>query len=291
MRAAIVCCLALAGCYRSSEPVASEAAPPPESRPPRVAWSGDAFQTARLPAVSADGRVVLIAIRDKDGARGLANLRLELRDRSGAALAKHVALTVEEAEQIAPDAIGDRAAAANRWLADQHRARNLVPLRVLEVQPGDGIASAHRAARGDLSADWRANRFVVEQGHRTLLVRETPADWLAKPRSPSSAGPCANPAFLGGAAVSVEHRIAVLTIAYGGTDLCWEPDDTQHVIAWGASSGASTRPSSIATAPTATATSTRSPRAAPKLAASSSIARAPPRTRPAPSTAAAASTP
>lgn len=228
--ASIVSCLALAGaagCYRSSTP-AEPAAPAVITAAPSVAWSDGRFEATRLPAVSADGAVVVIAIRDQDGARGSPNLRLELRARSGTAIAKHVVLTVEEADRRAPDAMGARIPAANRWLADQHAARRFVPLVALENASGGDLAG-----RGDVQVEFNAERFTLEHAGKLVVDRATPADWLATPRPPTSTGMvCENFPFIRAVAVAVEHRIAVLTIGYRGTDLCWEPDDTQHVVAW-----------------------------------------------------------
>jgi hypothetical protein len=32
--------------------------------------------------------------------------------------------------------------------------------------------------------------------------------------------------------VNLEHKVAILTIGYTGTDTCWEPSDAPHVVAW-----------------------------------------------------------
>lgn len=231
--ASIVCCLALAGCYRGGEPPMNggSSAPPPAA-PAIALGDNDVFQIDRLPAVSADGARVLIAIIDQDGARGTPNLRLELRDRSDTALAKHVVLSVEE-DGVEPAALAPRIAAANRWLTEQHAAHRFAPLPVLQVLPDEGgIVWQHRAQGDRIDVDWSEKRLVIEHGGQRIVDRATPATWLAKPRPASGAGPCENPAFLRGAAVSVERRIALITIGYGGTDLCWEPDDAYRIVAW-----------------------------------------------------------
>ena len=43
---------------------------------------------------------------------------------------------------------------------------------------------------------------------------------------------CENPASLGAAHVSLEHKLALLTISYSGNDTCWEPSNAPHVVAW-----------------------------------------------------------
>jgi len=240
MRSALALLLLAAGCYRSpAAPPEHRAAPPAPAGPaPRVAWIDNGFDAARLPAVSADGAAVLIGIRDDDGGRGNPNYRLELRDRRDARLAVHVVLTANEADAMF-DADGKtpeldrRIAAANRWLEEQHAARRLAPLQQLEVEPAPEIASSFRATGGGVTVEWRPSRLTIARAGKPLLDRPTPATWLAEDRPPAAgAMTCHNPAYLGAAAVSLEHKLALLAIAYGGTDTCWEPNDAHHIVAW-----------------------------------------------------------
>ena len=30
----------------------------------------------------------------------------------------------------------------------------------------------------------------------------------------------------------IEHKLALVEIAYNGTDMCWEPSAQHHVISW-----------------------------------------------------------
>jgi hypothetical protein len=188
--------------------------------------------------VSADGTAVLLGIQDHDGGRGNPNYRFELRDRSDGKLATHSVLTVAEAESMY-DAAGpspkltERVAAANRWLAEQHAARRFVSLARLEVLPGEEIASSFRATGGGVTVEWRESRLTIAQGTQPILERATPPTWLAKDRpGPAELGPCHNPAFLSAAAVSLEHKVALIVVGYGGTDTCWEPEAQHHVVAW-----------------------------------------------------------
>jgi hypothetical protein len=230
---------AIAGCFRSSPAPEGRPAPTAPAGPaPRLTINQSTFETSRLPAVSADGAAVLIGIQNHDGGRGHPNYRFELRGRDDAKLAGHTVLTVDEAESMI-DAGGptpkleERIAAANRWLAEQHAARRFVPLDKLEVQPGEKIASSFRATGGGVTVEWRGSRLTIAQGGKPLLERATPPTWLAKDRErPGGLGPCHNPAFLDGAAVSLEHKIALIVVGYGGTDTCWEPEDQHHVVAW-----------------------------------------------------------
>lgn len=229
-----------AGCYRSSSaPPEGGATPPAPAGPaPHLTVEQSTFETSRLPAVSADGAAVLLGIQDHDGGRGNPNYRFELRDRSDAKLATHSVLTVGEAESMYDAAgpspkLAERVAAANRWLTEQHAARRFVPLARLEVQPGEEIASSFRATGGGVTVEWRQSRLTIAQGTKPILERATPEAWLAKDRpGPADLGPCQNPAFLSAAAVSLEHKVALVVVGYGGTDTCWEPEAQHHVVAW-----------------------------------------------------------
>lgn len=236
----LVLAAAAGGCYRSPGTPLEGTAPPtaPAGPAPRLAWVDNGFDASGLPAASAGGDAVLLGIQDADGARGNPNLRFEVRDRRDAKRSVHVVLAADEADAMfdaggKTAALDERIAAANRWLAEQHGLLRSVPLQRLEVEPGEEIASSFRATGGGVTLEWRPSRLVIAHAGRPLLDRETPAAWIPKDR-PMAGGTetCHNPAFLGGAAVSVEHRIAVLTIQYGGTDTCWEPDAAHHVVAW-----------------------------------------------------------
>ena len=90
--------LAAAGCYRGADAPIERPAPAPASAgpPPRLAWIDNGFDTARVPAVSADGAAILIGLADPDGGRGNPNSRLELRDRRDAKLGGRVVLAAAE---------------------------------------------------------------------------------------------------------------------------------------------------------------------------------------------------
>jgi hypothetical protein len=236
---ALLLLLVAAGCYRSPGAASEHRTEPVTlAAPPRIAWREHRFAAAQLPAVSAAGAAVLIGIQDADGGRGNPNYRLEVRDRRDATIARHTVLAADEADSMF-DAGGktaeldQRIAAANRWLGEQHRASRLVPLQPLAVLPGAEIASAFRATGGGVTLEWRPSRLTIAQAGKLLLERATPPTWLA-PARPRPAGmpECHNPAYLGAAAVSLPHRVALLRIAYGGTDTCWEPNAAYHVVAW-----------------------------------------------------------
>lgn len=228
---------AAAGCYRSSGVTFPRQTPIGPA--PRLAWVDNGFETTRVPAVSVDGTFILLGIADDDGGRGNPNYRFELRDRRDATLATHTVLTADEADTLfdaggMTDELKQRIAAANRWLEEQHAARPTEPLPQLALEPAEEIASTFRATGGGgLVVEWRENQLTITHGGKPLVQRPTPATWLAPERPmPGGTETCHNPAFLGAAAVSPEHRVALLRIEYGGTDTCWEPNDAHRVVAW-----------------------------------------------------------
>lgn len=239
---ALLCPLALlaAACYRSSDapPTGPGPSGPPAGPPPTLAWAEYSFETTRLPAVSADGAAVLLGLEDNDGGRGNPNFRFELRDRGDARIGGHPVLTAAEYDQLqgtdgAPRGLDERVDAANRWLAAQDTERRFAPLAELEVETGDEIATPFRATGQGVTIEWRAGRVTIAEAGKQLVSRETPATWYA-PRYPRGSGgeTCDNPAFLGAAWIDLPHKLALLTIRYSGNDLCWEPSDAPHVVAW-----------------------------------------------------------
>jgi hypothetical protein len=207
-----------------------------------VAWGDNSFTTTRLPAVSADGAAVVIAIQGGDGARGNPNLRMVVKDRADAEVVKKMILTASEAQEILDgadvmQAFEARVAAANRWLGEQHAARRFAALTPLEIENFGTIDKpVARATGGGVTVEWQDSRLKITQSGKALVERITPKTWLVKDRPMyPGAGPdevCHNPAFLKAAAVDMGRKIAVLAIGYMGTDSCWEPSDVQHVVAW-----------------------------------------------------------
>lgn len=234
--------LLLAACG-STAPVpapASPAAPAPApaapaTRAPSVQWIDNGFDAYELPATAADGSRVVLPIIDADGGRGMPNLRLSLRDRDDRELHVQIVLRPEETEQMF-DAGGlkpelrARIRDANSWLREQHGSARLVAMTKLE--PAD-YGVTYRASAGAVSVDWKDSALRISDGARVLVERTTPNSWLAPDRKTcDGCPPCSNPAYLGGAAVDVARRTAVITIAYSGTDMCWEPNAQHHVVTW-----------------------------------------------------------
>ncbi|MGN6108609.1 MAG: hypothetical protein ACTHU0_26120, partial [Kofleriaceae bacterium] len=217
----------------------------PPTAGPEVTWGQAGFETPRLPAVSADGELVVLAYQDIDGGRGNPNLRLVTVDRRDTETGRHVVLAADDADQlIGPDPrspeLDARIAEANRWLGELHGRRALVALAPLAEDNAPDVAPSERtrAAGGGVTVEWKGGQLRITQDGKVVVDRATPPQWLAedRPIPPEVTGgeleKCSNAAFLGGAAVDVEHEVAVITVSYTGTDLCWEPANQQHVVAW-----------------------------------------------------------
>jgi hypothetical protein len=236
---ALASTLALGGCYRSSGTAGPAAQPPgPVGPPPRLAWAEHEFQATGLPAVSADGATIVLGIQDNKSPAGFANYRFELRDRRDGKIKVHGVLTAKEAEPLYTEdgqlaGIDDRIDAANRWLAEQHQALRLAPLQQLAPEPGEeGIVDTRRASSGELTLEWKEDRLTIAKGGAPLHAQATPGSWHAKSYAVAPDFTCSNPSFLGAAHVSLDRKVAVVTVRYYGTDSCWEPPDAPHVVAW-----------------------------------------------------------
>lgn len=190
---------------------------------PTVGWAFNRFTVTGLPAVASDGSLAVATVRDPDGGRGYPNLSLVIRDRSDRVVNRIEVMAANEyepfdAQDDAGPQLAARIASANRALGELH-AR--VPL--VEMVPAT-----------DVIVEWSSPRLHVRTpaGRQLHVVDGT--SWLA-PSGPrcQQCPPCDNPAYVASthAAPSVE-RLLLVTIAYEGTDSCWEPASQPHVVAW-----------------------------------------------------------
>ena len=189
-----------------------------------------------LPAVSEDGRRVAIASRVSDGARGSDNLALVILEVDG----DHVAERLEIVDPNHPERPGrrQREDAANQLLA----AARWVSLVKYEVEENPaaperqgGLGSPFRAnvAKGEgLIVDYREPLLVVRDGPHELVRRAMPT--FSKHGGAHCKGCVVCPPPLANAAAvygSRSRNVLVIEIEYrGGTDLCWEPDQTLHAV-------------------------------------------------------------
>ena len=232
MRRALV---VLAACSApSAPPIAHHLAPvaPPSGPAPTVALADGQIAAAGLPAVSEDGSTIVLASIAHEQLRGNPSLTLVVRDRLDRELAHRYVIGFDEADDAALARV--RFADANRWLAEQHARLHLVPLRPLAITAIDSDNFHHRADGDGIAIDWQPSQLAISRLGAAPFTHATPADWLVldHPMYAGATEMCSNPAFLQAASVDTERAIAVLVIAYMGTDTCWEPLAQDHVVHW-----------------------------------------------------------
>jgi len=230
----------VAACRAPAAPALQHAAPSPApaSPVPTVTRAGG-LRAIDLPAIAHDGAVVVHALRASDGLRGLPNLTIHVTDRADRETTRHVVLSVAEADQLLDDAAGNnpaldaRVATANAWLREAHARYALQPLPA--IGPAREAASmAQRAITGDgVTVTWDQRRLRITHRDALLVDRATPPTWLVTPYTIGTGATCEHPAYLAAAHVDVARRLALVTIGYAApSDLCGEPGDQRHVIAW-----------------------------------------------------------
>lgn len=234
----------------STRPAASPAPPltgrsehaAPSGPAPQIRWDKGQFDTSSLPAIARDGSLAVVAVSESDGGRGYPNLRLEVRDRADRVVDTHVVMVSNEAETLISDglnaspALARRIAAANDQLAVLHARHDLVPMHAFDFSP-DPFGPPKTAQADGLAVAFGPDhvlRVVArdQRGEKTVAQVDG-TSWLA-PSGPRCPGcePCENPAYLEGVYKADGIDAVVVRIAYQGTDLCWEPGDQLHLIAW-----------------------------------------------------------
>jgi hypothetical protein len=237
MRAASLALIAsLGACGSSQTATVIESAPGSAAQatsstpPPEVTLDDHGFRTPGLPAISADGKLVVLGETESDP-RGYPNLRVVSRDRNDAIVESITVLRPSELEQAMGPGwrnpkLDARISAANNWLAKLHGARTLITLPQLGVDSTDGYTQ-HAASSGPTFLDWQKDVVTIKQSGKVIATHPSPLTWHA-----TETGACTNPSKLGGAWVDVERKLALVQIAYNGTDTCWEPSAQHHVISW-----------------------------------------------------------
>ncbi|CAN5788211.1 hypothetical protein BH11MYX3_BH11MYX3_38230 [soil metagenome] len=198
---------------------------------PSVTWIDNGFDMHGLPAVTADGTRIVVAEIDSDGGRGNPNLRIVARDRSDGIDEKITILEVDEVDAMFDKdgrhpQLDARISAANTWLASLHRSSNLIGLSKLELE-GSDVYTQHSARAGGVVLDWTKDVVTIRRDQQLVTSHPSPAIWHA-----ADNGRCSNPAKLGNAWVDLDRKLALVEIAYNGTDTCWEPSAQHHVISW-----------------------------------------------------------
>ena len=179
-----------------------------------------------LPAVSADGKRVAFARSVSDGARARTNLALVILDVDGDR--QRDSVVIDDPSDPERPGREQRVAAASRLLAAD-RWSPLVALHVEEnakapERQGMMITLRANVAVGEgLVVDYREPLLVIREGSRELVHRVAPT-FSGNTRCPVLANTEAawGHRALGVLLIEVEYR--------GGTDLCWEPDQTFHAV-------------------------------------------------------------
>ena len=231
--------LAVAACQQGPAPAAkrgSAAAPPPPADAARASDAAAPIEAtpdagdptthlSELPAATAtrDGKLVLVKVIDDDGARGMPNLTLELRDRNDRTVQRLVVLALDE--EVDAATVARRAAAADELIAKHE----LVPLDELaRTSDDDG-----EFAGAGMTVHWAHEHFAFTLNGKRVLDRPVPAKWRGRSYFDKGADlTCNNPDFLRGVAASPANRLAVVDVAYKGNDTCWEPSGSVHVVTW-----------------------------------------------------------
>jgi hypothetical protein len=244
MRALLVAAVAACGSPSAAVKPASsvQSADPTVERTtpaPSIAWKDGAFVTTGLPAIARGGEVIVLAYKDNDQARGFPNLRIEVRDRHDATVWKVPVMLPTEYEHVSPDGtltpeLGKRIGHANAELQRLHGVHDFVAMRPLELlQPKDG-GDAHLASGDGIDVDWDADHLHVfrHNADRAIVTRDGQS-WLVPDHQPcEKCDVCKNPAFLAGVFHAPEVNAVLVEIGYKGTDTCWQPSDSFHVVAW-----------------------------------------------------------
>ena len=224
--------LTLAACgHAATKPIATPPATPPPATPlpevsttqhvPTVEFDGR-IDVVGLPAIADDGSYMVVAHQDSDGGRGNPNLTLVAIDRNDKKLKSLVVLTVEDSDKLAdkPDAIRARFDLANRWLAKLASERRLIALQPMSAET--------------LPITWVKGRLRVVIDGATVLDRASPPTWVVPDEAmyKGSTDKCSHPARIETGYIDAKRRLAMIQVAYEGSDMCWEPSAQEHVISW-----------------------------------------------------------
>jgi hypothetical protein len=218
----------------------NEAAHPTTVGPaPSITWSTEDevgnFETKGLPAVSFDGSRVLIADVQHGAGMSPPNLTLREIDRSDHAAGHQDVLPWDPSgpddAKPEPGAVD----AANKFLASSNEELGWTAMTGIqpdEISDPDGKnPDQWHAVAGAVEIVFsNEQRLTVKDGGKVVFDKDEPA-WLAPPNH-NGDGPCGNPAYLDQAYVDGAHRLALVVIAYHGTDSCWEPSPEMHVVTW-----------------------------------------------------------
>ena len=148
---------------------------------------------------------------------------------------------LEEAAAMAVRARRRRGRRAGRGGSDDARVDLRRP-RATPGRPGRGAAPRRRRRRalGGAGGAGRHRRRRRARGRRRRGDRRRRGGAHAhrhrvapgRRRSRRRSHQCSNPHFVDAAYIDPAHKLALLRVAYTGTDSCWEPASELHVVAW-----------------------------------------------------------
>jgi len=190
------------------------------AKPCRISLKGNSFDVGCLPALSARGTLVALAVIDPDGDRGLPNLQVAFIPVDGRPPASTIVLTVDEVAELG----GGQLTAT---LADEIEPRlDLVnaQLSVAGFAPLKAIDFPRDTNNGGL-------QFTVNNGTLEISGRRIETDTVALPRASRADCEEANAPFVREMWASAGNgRDIVVRIDYTGNAVCPEPGPAWRVL-------------------------------------------------------------
>jgi hypothetical protein len=230
--------LLLVACGAGATPsptLKGSAEPPPRATPtgpaPSISFADDRFELHGFPAIARDRRVVALPVTDSDGGRGYPNLRIELRFESDKTFETIQVMDSNHCETLvangeATPALRRRLDKANARLRELHAQTDLVTMLPGEDLQSEFVVNTTYEVRYDGSSV----RLVLDADHSFSFQH---ADWKAPKRtSCNGCAPCENPEHLAQVFYADGINAIVVGFEYEGTDLCWEPARSLHVLTW-----------------------------------------------------------
>ena len=236
MRALVALMLvACGGTLPSSSTLKGTSEPPrhatPTSPAPSINFVDDRFEMSGFPAVTRDRGYVVLPVIESDGGRGYPNLRIEIRTASDKTIETLPVMISNDYEALVPN--GE----AGKELV---RRIEKVNARLRELHARDDLVTMQKAEKLE-------NEFVIHDTYEVKYEHDSiklifDADhsfsfqhlsWKA-PKGATMPGspPCENPEHLEQVYYARDINAIVIELAYQGTDLCWEPANSLHVLTW-----------------------------------------------------------
>lgn len=208
--------------------------PPPAQRTtpaPSISYGDDRFELHGFPAIARDRRIVALPVTESDGGRGYPNLRIELRFESDKTFETIPVMDSNDYETLvangeATPELRRRLDKANARLRELHEQSDFVTMLPGENLETEFVVNTTYEVRYDGSSV----RLVLDADHSFSFEH---ADWKAPKRTTcNGCAPCENPEHLAQVFYADGINAIVVGFEYEGTDLCWEPARSLHVLTW-----------------------------------------------------------